>query len=49
LHAEKEAIKKPMPTRTASDTASLETIKPGEEKIERDIKHADKRPKLRPP
>jgi len=49
LHTEEEAIKKPMPTGGASDTALLETIKRGEKKIERDIKRADKHRKLWPP
>src|SRR6059058_1049438 len=49
LHTEEEAIKKPMPTGSASDTAWLETIKCGEKKIERDIKRADEHRKLWPP
>src|SRR5437763_13977799 len=49
LHTEEEAIKKPMPTGSASDTAWLETIKRGEKKIERDIQRADKHRKLWPP
>ena len=48
LHTEKEAIKKPMPTGGASDTALLETIKRCEKKIERDIKRADEHCKLQP-
>jgi hypothetical protein len=33
LHAEKEAIKKPMPTSRAGDTVLLETVKRGEKKV----------------
>ncbi len=33
LHAEKEVIKKPMPTSAAGDAVLLETVKRGEKKI----------------
>jgi len=48
LHAEEEAIKKPMPASAASDTVLLDTVKRGEKKIEPDIKTGDKRGESRP-
>src|SRR5439155_21310860 len=49
LHAEEEAIKKPMPTSAAGDAALLKTVKRGEKKIQADIKTGDKRGESRPP
>jgi hypothetical protein len=49
LHAEKEAIKKPMPASAARDTVLLETVERGEKKVEPDVKTGDERGELRPP
>jgi len=48
LHAEEEAVKKPMSASAASDTVLLDTVKGGEKKIEPDIKTGDKRGESRP-
>ena len=48
MHAEEEAIKKPMPTSAAGDTALLKTVERGEKKIQADIKTGDKRGESRP-
>ena len=48
LDAEKEAIKKPIPTSGAGNTVLLETVERGEQKVEPDIKTGDKRGELRP-
>ena len=48
LHAEKEAIIKPIPTSGARNTILLETVERGEKKVESDVKTGDKRRELPP-
>jgi hypothetical protein len=49
LDAKEEAIIKPPSTGGASDTVRVDSVKHGEQQVERDVKGGDYRGKLRPP